>query len=253
MSIDVISGRNLSEAWAKAFLAVARPKTRELLPLVVTVPTPFGVSEDERIRALLNHHLAECREYSIDTVSNTIFPQSLWNREQPRIQLFERYKRIWPKLRKIQDNRYGTYFQRLIEFREDQPVCQLEHVISTYHRGNHRRSALQLAIFDPTRDHVNNRQKGFPCLQQIALTPTGDSTLAITGFYATQTIFEKAYGNYLGLIRLGEFMAHEMGMKLSQMTCISAVAKLNQVEQFTERQAHICDELRRLLGKNGNV
>lgn len=217
------------------------------MPLVVTVPTPFGVSEDGRIRALLNHHLAECHEYSIDTVSNTIFPLSLWNRKQPRSQLFERYKRIWPKLKKIQDNRSGTYFQRMIEFREDEPVCQIDHVISTYEKGNHRRSALQLAIFDPTRDHVNNRQKGFPCLQQVALTPTADNTLAITGFYATQTIFEKAYGNYLGLIRLGEFMAHEMGMKLSQMTCISAVAKLNQVARFSDRRTLLCEELHKLL------
>ena len=35
----------------------------------------------------------------------------------------------------------------------------------------------------------------------------------MTGFYATQYVVERAYGNYLGLCRLGEFMAHEMGLK----------------------------------------
>jgi hypothetical protein len=41
-----------------------------------------------------------------------------------------------------------------------------------------------------------------------------------------QYLFERAYGNYLGLARLGEFMAHEMGLRLERVVCFSAVAKL---------------------------
>ena len=44
--------------------------------------------------------------------------------------------------------------------------------------------------------------------------------LAVTGFYPTQYMFERAYGNYLGLCRLGNFMAHEMELRLSQVVCI---------------------------------
>ena len=47
----------------------------------------------------------------------------------------------------------------------------------------------------------------------------------MTGFYATQHIVEKAYGNYLGLCRLGQFMAHEMGLRLDRMTCIATPGK----------------------------
>jgi hypothetical protein len=41
-----------------------------------------------------------------------------------------------------------------------------------------------------------------------------------------QYLFERAYGNYLGLVRLGRFMAHEMGLQLERVVCMAAVAKL---------------------------
>ena len=42
--------------------------------------------------------------------------------------------------------------------------------------------------------------------------------------YATQDIVDKAYGNYVGLHRLGMFMAQEMGLKLDRLTCIATPA-----------------------------
>jgi hypothetical protein len=38
---------------------------------------------------------------------------------------------------------------------------------------------------------------------------------------------EKAYGNYLGLYRLGEFMAGEMGIKMKEVVCIATALKLS--------------------------
>jgi hypothetical protein len=38
----------------------------------------------------------------------------------------------------------------------------------------------------------------------------------------------RAYGNYLGLINLGRFMASQIGRELSAMTCIALVAKVDQ-------------------------
>ena len=58
---------------------------------------------------------------------------------------------------------------------------QLQHVIDTYKLGNHRHSALQASIFDPSRDHTNSRRRGFPCLQQVAFG-VSDGTLELTGF-----------------------------------------------------------------------
>ena len=58
------------------------------------------------------------------------------------------------------------------------------------------------------------------------------SGLSITGYYATQYVVERAYGNYLGLCRIGRFMAHEMGLRFDQMTCIATPVKLDRTKDL---------------------
>jgi hypothetical protein len=43
-------------------------------------------------------------------------------------------------------------------------------------------------------------------------------------FYATQFMIERVYGNYLGLCRLGQFVAHALDVNLSRVTCYTGVA-----------------------------
>ena len=59
-------------------------------------------------------------------------------------------------------------------------------------------------------------------MQQVAFTPLGDDGLTVTGYYATQYLFEKAYGNYLGLLHLGRFMGKQLGVELRQVVCVSS-------------------------------
>ncbi|MFG3594491.1 hypothetical protein ACFXS9_20745 [Bradyrhizobium sp. RDI18] len=87
---------------------------------------------------------------------------------------------------------------------------------------------LQATTFDPGRDHVASAQLGFPCLQQVSFEPTS-AGLVTNAFYATQQIFDKAYGNYLGLAQLGAFMAHEMGMPLARVNVMVGIAKLERI------------------------
>lgn len=225
----VVVERNLSVAWGKAFLKVF--ESNEIAPLVVVTEGLDNGDPPEvpDIRNALDDGLrAEGKGLSCLQVANTIFPISLWNLQRPRAELYQRYLSIVPRIRKHRANRYGVYFQRLIAFgadiEEEEDVNQLEHIITTWCRGNHRRSALQASLVDPRLDHTHQRQRGFPCLQQVAFAPTGDNGLAVTGFYAKQHMFERAYGNYLGLCHLGRFMAHEMGLTLSQVVCIATPA-----------------------------
>ena len=228
-----IQDTDLSRAWAQAFLKAMKPGRGEILPLVVTV-TNFADGqpmENPAIRCALDDALAKMGEFSCDTVASTIFPQSLWNPGESRDRLFERYKHILPRLRKMEThNRYGLYFERLIAF-GPQKINQLNHIINTYHGGNHRRSSLQASVFDPAVDHTNQRQRGFPCMQHVAFAPYGNGELAVTGFYAVQHLFERAYGNYLGLCNLGRFVAHELDLRLTQMTCVAGVAKIGNVNK----------------------
>lgn len=240
-----IEDNNLSRVWARAFLALMEPGVAEIIPLVVTVK---GISnnssvETPSIRKALDSTLLRNGKYSCQTVASTIFPRSIWNSELPREQLFERYRRILPQLRRYKGNSYGLYFERLIAHGPTH-VNQIEHVIQTRLRGNRRRSALQAAIFDPTRDHTNQPVRGFPCMQQVAFAPNSQGELAVTGFYATQYIFERAYGNYLGLLDLGLFVAHEIGLRLTQLNCITGIALLGDVHN-----AEIKGDVKRLAQK----
>jgi len=234
----IINEENLSVAWAKAFLEASDKHKRDLSPLFLTVHS-FNrgvVKEDSVIREVLD----KCLESDCNTVANTIFPRSLWNPNNSRKQLFDRYLKILPWIRKCPANRYGVYFERLISFKENvEEGKQLEHIIHIYQKGTHRPTALQAVIFDPLRDHTNQRRRGFPCLQSVSFTLIGEKGLSILGFYPNQYLFSKAYGNYLGLCRLGEFVAHEFERDLMEMTCVVGKATvevpMNSLAQLSQQ------------------
>lgn len=262
MTSDIltISSDNLSRAWAQAFLHVMGHGVKEIIPLVVTVTdiAADSISERQEIREALDKQILALKSnhpklQPCHTVANTIFPQSMWNPsdKDDAAKLFARFEKAWPRIKRCSQNRRGSYFRRLTAFRSDgdsEAVNQLVHVINTYRGDNHRRSALQAAVFDPALDHTNSRQQGFPCLHQVAFTPDGNGGLAVTGFYATQYLFDRAYGNYLGLCRLGRFMAKQLDLQLVRMTCIASVAKLGTP---TKTEVHpLADQLNELLGND---
>jgi hypothetical protein len=211
----------LSVAWARAFLQLLKPRSgKEIVPLVVSI-TGFEENqptEDPTIRSALDETLHNLRKQSCQTVASTIFPVSLWNPGVPRSQLYERYTRIVPKLKKTRHiNRRGLYFERLTSGGTPGRENQLEFVIGNFTaRQGVRRSALQVAVFDPRRDHSTAAQAGFPCLQHVTFA-----------FYATQYHVERAYGNYLGLCGLGRFVAHELGCRLVRVTCFAGISLLD--------------------------
>lgn len=227
--MKVIEDTNLSYAWARA-VRTALGRHGEIAPLIVSVAgsfeggmPPIDQGLETKLDALLR---VENGKLSIDTVANTLFPHSLWNPSQPRQALFDRFLRLWPKIKK--SNPYGHYFHRLITLGSP-AMCngnQLEFIIGAYkERKNVRRSMLQATTFDAKTDHTKAALRGFPCLQQVSFAAQNDKTISVNGFYAYQYIGKRAYGNYVGLCRLGHFVAHELGTTLSRMTCYAGIAK----------------------------
>ena len=244
---------NLSVAWAKAFIASIEPTKSDLSPLLIRVKDFSNniIQEDKVIKDSIDEHLASLSEQSCHTVANTIFPISLWNPKLKRKVLYDRYKRIFPSIQKsCMANKFGLYFQRMISYDGSEENNQLEKIITTYvDKGIHRTSALQISIFDPLKDHRKTPFLVFPCLQHVIFTPIGNNSLAVTGIYAKQYLFKKAYGNYLGLCRLGQFVAHELGMTLAQMNCYVADAEV----EISKTQANdIKNKLKRRLKDLGH-
>lgn len=229
-----VAGTSISKVWAEAFLGLMSPGTTQRHPALITIRLPTSETdlEDPEIRTLLDVELRRHKKSTTSTVAGTIFPMSMWNPslENHAEALYARYERAWPGIKKCPANRMGVYFRRLTSYAPKDssavPVNQLRFIVDTYLRGNHRKSALQASILDPTRDHTNNRVKGFPCMQQVAFAPMENGEMSIAGFYATQYQFEKAYGNYLGLYGLGCFIAKQLGLRLTQVVCMASVLDL---------------------------
>lgn len=238
---------DLSRAWAEAFLKVRAAPGHRLTPLTLSFTgLDHGeITEDSPIRSALDTALAGAGMQKIQTVANAIFPQALWRRAKgDRKALYATYRENLPEYVAMEPhkNGRGLYFGRLIAYHLDHKTGerlrhippdaipedgnQLEFIIQRCKKGV-RVSEFQVSVFDPARDHTTAAQVGFPCLQHVTFVPCfPDNTLMLNAFYATQQLFEKGYGNYLGLARLGLFVASQVGLALTRVTCFVGVEKM---------------------------
>ncbi len=232
----MINDNNLSRAWSRLLLGILDGAGTEVSPLVLSV-TGFDdngvVPEDPAVRQAVDQLLKRKGRLKVEDVAFTIFPQRLWEMSRgDRTRLFTLYRTTFPRWQAMNKkaNGRGLYFERMVMYgRGPCDGNQLEWILSQYgSRAGVRRSMLQATTFDPGRDHVASAQLGFPCLQQISFEPTA-AGLVVNAFYATQQIFDKAYGNYLGLAQLGAFMAHEMDVPLARLNVMIGVAKLERI------------------------
>ena len=235
----VIVGTNLSRVWAQLLLQVLDGVGKEIAPLILSLSgfAQDGTAVENRVvRQKLDLLLKHKSRISVENIAFTIFPQRLWKMSRGnRIRLFDLYRETFPRWQAMNRriNGRGMYFERMVMYgRGPCEGNQLEWILSQFNsrKKGVRRSMLQASTFDPGRDHVASAQLGFPCLQQVSFAPTS-AGLVINAFYATQQIFYKAYGNYLGLAQLGAFMAREMHRPLARLNVMVGVAKLDQINK----------------------
>jgi hypothetical protein len=225
---------NISLAWAQVVERLAARGTSSLSPLLLSIAFDGSgdIGETPDIRSAVDNFLAAQGKRSTENVAWTIFPeQYLKIAKGDRALFYDLFNRAFRRIRKFnpQNNRRGSYFQRLIDLNDGgKGPNQLEWIIKQYlqHPGSRRRSKYQATTFDPARDHSGAGQLEFPCLQQVSFT-FDDGRLRLNAFYATQQIARKAYGNYLGLARLGRFVAKEMGLSFVQLNVFVGMAKMD--------------------------
>ncbi len=234
-----IEDDDLSVAWARTVAHISEHTGTEISPLIISI-TGFddtgAVKETSEIRMLLDDLLVSESQLSVEQVAFTIFPQRYWVMAQgDRHKLFELYKKAYPRLKKCDPrNKHGLYFERLTMF-GDSPNGgnQLETILLRLRKG-FQRMQMQATTYDPKRDQTGTAIQGFPCLQHITFAPTSEG-LVLNAFYATQQLFLKAYGNYLGLAQLGAFMAKEMNLKMARLNVFVGIEKLEKVAKSDPR------------------
>ena len=210
-------------------------------PLVVNITGFAGEmpQEEPALAAALDAVLRERdKAFTIRQTAMSIFPHESWERlGRPAVGRLTDYyvKQMLPRLHALhRNNRRGTYFQRMVSFGVGEQGAagtagfnQLAHIIDIWkrdrgHGSSSRESAMQVAILDPSKDHTGSPLQVFPCLQQVGLSVGEDDRLTVVGFYPSQYLVERAYGNYRGLCHLGVFMAREMGLSFGGLTCFVA-------------------------------
>jgi hypothetical protein len=257
-NFEPVSSPDLAVAWGKALRLLTKKGVGDVVPLIVNIsgfengfPTenPYIRKEaDALLEAAKANKETLC---TIDTTANLIFPENLWlrYRNDGRKVFLDRYRGPLSERLKKRDarNRKGTYFSRMIKYGET-GQDQLSHILDAWDSGTHRRSALQIVIFDPKIDHTRQPFLGFPCLDYITFTPnTSEKTLSMMALYAEQWLVDRGYGNYLGLCRLGRFVAEQMKLRFAQLTCIASCAQLGEAVGKRESQSLI-DRVQPLLG-----
>lgn len=231
----VLESSNLSLAWGKAFLEVITSPKDTCRPLIVSASIDDLDNnlpcEDPDIRLALDQLLKQQHCNSCSVSGMVIFPYKFWRkRKDVPVRDFCKscVEELYPRMVKANKlNRHGTYFTRLMSYEtlrkgEIVKVNQVEEVIDRLlGLKRFRATGLQMTCFSPSIDHTPQPRLGFPCLQNIGITYEGKYDIAITGFYPSQHIFDRAYGNYLGLSHLGSFICHHTGLNLTRVTCIA--------------------------------
>ncbi len=247
MPAELIRGRNLSHAWLRAM---------DHLLEVGGTATNFCVafsdySEERSIREALDDFIAPYQAegqtkgemYSVSTVANTIFPTAFYRSGSPgaeaRQRLYDlhaRAMRVERRMR-VKDN----YFNRLVSWpSSDEPLNQLEALVlkltSEVKARSPKSSRYEVGIEHPEFDAVtpggdmrvqspehDKSPMGFPCLSHLSFTLVGGE-LHLTALYRNQHFIARAYGNYVGLARLVEFVADESGCTLGEILCVATHA-----------------------------
>jgi hypothetical protein len=239
-----IQSSNISEAWGRVFLDAVSATPRSRTPVLLSLAEFAGdvPDEDATIRQAVDVALRRSEKNTVAVSGMTIFPYGLWQRRgYPPWENFHPLcvNKFFPPLKACDArNRLGTYFERMMNFtgqraHERKTVDQLGFVIDLLRNPTRwpRQSALQLSCFDPAKDHTGQPVRGFPCLQQVGLSHDGDNRIAVHAFYPTQYIFDRGYGNYLGLCHLGSYIAHQAGLQFARLNCYIGEPHLGDVNK----------------------
>jgi hypothetical protein len=233
----MIAESNVSKAWARAFQhAFANPHEAGPMAVSFRLPASGEVEEDATLRRAVDLALKAAKKVSVQENAAMLFPLRTWqcSKAQGRAAFYEHYKTdVFPRIKaRVKGKFYGTYFERMIGF-GDGSKNQLEHIIEFWERRAKKKlrprpSALLAACFDPQRDHTFEPLRGFPCLQQVsfAYDRTGKG-LAVSAYYPCQYVFDRGYGNYLGLAHLGKFVADALKLNLLRVNCFVAAPLLS--------------------------
>lgn len=247
-----ITAGDIGQAWLRAYEALQDAPRRQLVNLAVDVADPL--TEDVGIRAALEQHLAFMRArssrgswQSVHTVANTIFPISLYNpgRTDSAARFFANAQ-MADRARHGRYSGWGTYIGRLIDYQlpGGTRVNQLENMLRVLRGDRNWADLYEAPLTYPTETSADpdsaivdvdapvvgpgdRRRRGGPCLAHISITAL-DGRLHLAAQYRRHSYVARAYGNFLGLARLLNFLAIESQHQVGGMLIVGTHAEIEE-------------------------
>lgn len=218
-----ITAEDVSSAWFEATSYILGQPSNRCNNLMVEIQNPLQIEP-----IIQENYVRFCESKDIKNFSipaQTIFPKKAYQiLKCDRKKLYYKF----PRLHKSLKGGWGSYFDQMINWNVRgsgmKPVNQIEDIIN---RINDRERVLAAAytiqITNP-KDHTA-RTRGLPCLHYILLQlDSVTNTMSMLAVYRNHDFAIKAYGNYVGLGHLLEFLCHETGFNIGCLTCVSSHA-----------------------------
>lgn len=233
MFIPRIEKRSCAEAWLAASMEVDRQPGHESNQVVIDVEQPTSVTAADLaiIEAVDSYLLGQDEpRFPTQTVANTIFPQSTYERYGAP-NFYDVYlEKVFPKLKQSPRD-WGRYFERMVAHPSPAgAINNLSFMVDKMTRhvagGQTYRNIYELPIYDPLRD-AGGSPRGGQCLSYLSFKLTDDKRLLLCAIYRNHYYTEKLLGNLLGLGRLMAFVASEVKVVTGTLTIVSTHAEVD--------------------------
>lgn len=223
----IISEDDFSVAWANALCAL-KNNSWDMWNLVVTIKQPDS-ENNNAIKKLTD--FAKSKGLIIpEQVLHTIFPQRIYKKvnKGDRERFYRWYNYFYKSTRKMPHSNWGTYFERMINYRtiDGCDYDQLGSIIDHINERKHNHGASNI-IFVPQIGKDSNRTMGAPCLNYVAVQIESNSEkriISLLAVYRNHDFRERTFGNYWGLCKLLKYICNETDSLMGCITCISSHA-----------------------------
>ena len=225
-------------------------------------------SEIQCIRAGVDRALERNGDQGVDTVAETIFPRTLYMDPgfdwAPELSLHDQrtidhaasdlygwYKSMLPVLLTDPANTRGTYFSRMVSWpgKKRDGTNQLTQVInrlrSVHRSGQTTNNTLDIDLSADCLDAAtilegaqiyaatDKRSRGFPCLVHLDFSLL-NGRLHCAAVYRHHYLMMKAYGNFLGLSWLMQFICQQSGFEMGELAVLAGLADCENRKQARE-------------------
>ena len=209
------------------------------LNLILSINRPGSDGNRGRAaRDLVDELLVAEDVQTTHTVAETIFPA--WQYRRRGLHGLRLYaEEEYPRLKRNDARRWGTYAYRIIERVDSSGTVHrpLELLIEKMRGasapgGGHFHSCYELDIAGPAYDIATyhgstdeRRRRGGPCLSHLSFKLHGNQ-VHLTAIYRSHDYRHKVVGNLLGLARLQACVAREVGIAVGSLVIHSTYAYL---------------------------